>query len=127
MLVRHGVGDSPLGDVACGDSLPVGAHAGDLADLCRATPVAQVGERPAALNAGKVPVVPGKHHLRPDPGACASCSPVTRQSNMAASSTIAQCTGPNLPVRSSAGARASQIFPLGQLVAEPPHSIHPSH
>jgi hypothetical protein len=125
VLVRHGVGEPPFGAVACGDSLPVGAHAGDLADLRRAAPMAQVSERAGALDVGRLPVVAGEDHLGRDPARfrqLLACHTPVQHGRLSRHRTC-----PNLSVGSSVGARASQISRLGQLVAKHPDSFHPSH
>jgi hypothetical protein len=62
---RHGVDEPSLGQVTRRGPLPVDTLAGDLADFRRAVPLAQLGEQPAALDAGELAVIAGEDHLRP--------------------------------------------------------------
>lgn len=58
------LGKAPLGQVACRLALPVRALPRHLADFGRAVPLPHLGEQPAALDTGKLPVVAGENHLR---------------------------------------------------------------
>ena len=60
---RHGVDEPSLGQVTRRGPLPVDTLAGDLADFRRAVPLAQLGEQPAALDAGELAVIAGEDHL----------------------------------------------------------------
>jgi hypothetical protein len=102
-----------VGDVACGDSLLVGARGA--ISLVPAAPRRWLRS---------VRVVAGEGHRRPDPPPfrqlLAGDTPV-QHGRLSHHRTVHL---PNLSVRSSVGARASRIFRLGQLVAELPHSFH---